>query len=116
MSRFSFCDVAALNLDRILWSPFAFQFRIHAPAAEAFIVHEFIVYNGAFCTIALFWLAFRWRQQTRRGLLIALFALAAVGFIWRWGATASSMPGWRSCPGCAISGRPPDTSCSFSSR
>src|SRR5439155_451425 len=55
-----------------LWSPFAFQFRIHAPASEAFIVHEFIVYNGAFCTVALFWLALRWRQRTRRCLLCAL--------------------------------------------
>jgi len=64
-----------------LWSPFAFQFRIHAPASEAFIVHEFIVYNGAFCTVALFWLALRWRQRTRRGLLIALFALAGISFV-----------------------------------
>ena len=33
-----------------LWSPFAFRFRVYAPPAEAQIVHEFIVYNGAFCT------------------------------------------------------------------
>ena len=70
-------SLSPLNLVQ-LWSPFAFRFRIHAPEAEALIVHEFIVYNGAFCTIALAWLAMRWRQQTRRGLLVALFALAAI--------------------------------------
>jgi hypothetical protein len=64
-----------------LWSPFAFRFRIHAPESEALIVHEFIVYNGAFCTIALAWVAMRWRQQTRRGLLGALLALAAISFV-----------------------------------
>lgn len=64
-----------------LWSPFAFRFRIHAPEAEAQIVHEFIVYNGAFCTMAMAWLAMRWRQQTRRGLLGALLILAAVSLV-----------------------------------
>jgi len=73
-------SLSPLNLVQ-LWSPFAFQFRIHAPASEALIVHEFIVYNGAFCTLALAWLAMRWRQQTRRGLLIALFALSVISFL-----------------------------------
>ena len=73
-------SLSPLNLVQ-LWSPFAFRFRIHAPEAEALIVHEFIVYNGAFCTIALAWLAMRWRQQTRRGLLVALFVLAAMTFV-----------------------------------
>ena len=73
-------SLSPLNLVQ-LWSPFAFRFRIHAPESEALIVHEFIVYNGAFCTIALAWLAMRWRQQTRRGLLTALLALAAISFV-----------------------------------
>ena len=73
-------SLSPLNLVQ-LWSPFAFRFRIHAPESEALIVHEFIVYNGAFCTIALAWLAIRWRQQTRRGLLGALLALAAISFV-----------------------------------
>jgi hypothetical protein len=73
-------SLSPLNLVQ-LWSPFAFRFRIHAPEAESLIVHEFIVYNGAFCTIALAWLAMRWRQQTRRGLLVALFVLAAMTFV-----------------------------------
>jgi hypothetical protein len=73
-------SLSPLNLVQ-LWSPFAFRFRIHAPEAEAQIVHEFIVYNGAFCTMALAWLAMRWRQQTRRGLLTALVGLAAISFV-----------------------------------
>jgi hypothetical protein len=93
-------SLSPLNLVQ-LWSPFAFQFRIHAPAAEAFIVHEFIVYNGAFCTMAFSWLALRWRQQARRGLLIALFALAAVAFVLAMGrygvvyAWLAQLPGLR---------------------
>ena len=73
-------SLSPLNLVQ-LWSPFAFIFRIHAPPAEQFIVHEFIVYNGAFCTVALAWLAMRWRQQARRGLLIALLAFAALSLV-----------------------------------
>src|SRR6202043_3042811 len=44
-------SLSPLNLVQ-LWSPFAFLFRIDAPPEERFIVHEFIVYNGAFCTCA----------------------------------------------------------------
>ena len=73
-------SLSPLNLVQ-LWSPFAFRFRVHAPEAEAQIVHEFIVYNGAFCTMALAWLAMRWRQQARRGLLTALVGLAAISFV-----------------------------------
>jgi hypothetical protein len=73
-------SLSPLNLVQ-LWSPFAFRFRVYAPASEASIVHEFIVYNGAFCTVALTWLAMRWRQQTRRGLLTALLVFAAISFV-----------------------------------
>ncbi len=77
-------SLAPLNLVQ-LWSPFAFRFRVYAPPSEAFIVHEFIVYNGAFCTVALAWLAMRWRQQTRRGLLTALLLFAAVSLVLAFG-------------------------------
>ena len=73
-------SLAPLNLVQLV-SPFAMRFRIHAPPSEAFIVHEFIVYNGAFCTIALAWVAMRWHEQTRRGMLTALLAFAAVSFV-----------------------------------
>ena len=73
-------SLSPLNLVQ-LWSPFAFRFRVHAPPAEASIVHEFIVYNGAFCTLSLSWLTMRWRQQTRKGLLAVLFLFAAVTLV-----------------------------------
>jgi hypothetical protein len=73
-------SLSPLNLVQ-LWSPFAFLFRIDAPPEERFIVHEFIVYNGAFCTCALAWLVVRWRQQTRRGLLAALLVFAGISLV-----------------------------------
>jgi len=77
-------SLSPLNLVQ-LWSPFAFRFRIHAPETEAFIVHEFIVYNGAFCTIALAWIAMRWRVLARRGLATALLILAALSLVLAFG-------------------------------
>lgn len=93
-------SLSPLNLVQ-LWSPFAFQFRIHAPAAESLIVHEFIVYNGAFCTIALAWLAMRWRENNRRPLSVALLVLAGIGLVLAMGryggvyAWLSQLPGLR---------------------
>jgi hypothetical protein len=81
--RLSF-SLSPLNLIQLV-SPFAFRFRVAAPPAEAQIVHEFIVYNGAFCTIALAWIAIRWRQQTRRGLLTALLVFAALSLVLAFG-------------------------------
>ena len=60
-----------------LWSPFAFEFRVHAPGEE-FMIHEFVVYNGAFCSLALAWVAIRWRELRHRPLVIALLGLAAL--------------------------------------
>jgi hypothetical protein len=68
-----------------LWAPFAFEHRVSAPPDEELIVHEFIVYNGAFCTIALAWIAARWRQQANKALLAALVGLAAVSLILAFG-------------------------------
>ena len=94
-------SLAPLNLVQLV-SPFAMRFRIHAPPSEAFIVHEFIVYNGAFCTVALAWLAMRWHQQARRGLLTALLAFAALSLVLAMGrygwlyAWLAQLPGLRS--------------------
>ncbi len=73
-------SLSPLNLVQ-LWSPFALRFRVAAPPDEAQIVHEFIVYNGAFCTIALAWLVMRWRELRRKGLLTALLVFAAVSLV-----------------------------------
>ena len=77
-------SLSPLNLIQ-LWSPFAFQFRVAAPPAEEFIVHEFIVFNGAFATVALAWIAIRWRELDHRGLLIGLLLFAAVGLLLAFG-------------------------------
>ena len=93
-------SLAPLNLVQ-MWSPFAFRFRVYAPPSEAFIVHEFIVYNGAFCTVALAWLAMRWREQTRKGLLAALLVFAALSLVLAFGrygglyAWLAQLPGLR---------------------
>ena len=61
-----------------LWAPFAFQFRVFAPLEDQ-QPHEFIVYNGALCTMALTWIAIRWRALTHRRLAVALLVFAAIG-------------------------------------
>ena len=70
-------SLSPLNLVQ-LWTPFAFRFRVFAPGEDS-IVHEFIVYNGALCTIAFSWIALRWHAITQRRLVVALLLLAALG-------------------------------------
>ena len=60
-----------------LWAPFAFQFRVFAPLEDQ-QPHEFIVYNGALCTMALAWIAIRWRALTHRRLAVALLVFAGI--------------------------------------
>lgn len=70
-----------------LWSPYVFKSRIYALPGEQ-LTHELSVYNGAFCTVALAWLAVRWRFLRRRSLARALLVLAALGLVLalgRWG-------------------------------
>jgi hypothetical protein len=61
-----------------LWAPFAFRSRVFAPFEEQ-NPHEFIVYNGALCTLALAWIAIRWRVLTHRRLAVALLIFAGIG-------------------------------------
>ena len=67
-----------------LWSPFAFRSRIYADSGE-FVPHELSVYNGAFCTVALAWLAVRWHELARRPLAAALLAFASVALVFALG-------------------------------
>ena len=64
-----------------LWSPFFFTTGTRAISIERFAVHEFIVYNGAFCTVALAWIAIRWRRLSHKNLTRALLLLATVSLI-----------------------------------
>ena len=63
-----------------LWSPFVFAHRIYA-SAEEFLVHEFGLYNGAFCTLSLAWVAVRWQSLERRRLLVALLIFGAFSLV-----------------------------------
>ena len=72
-----------LNLVQ-LFSPYAFERRIYAHPFT-FQVHESSVYNGAFCTIALVWLALRYRQLKRRRLAIALVVMAGISLLFALG-------------------------------
>jgi hypothetical protein len=62
------------------WSPFVFAHRIYA-SAEEFLVHEFGLYNGAFCTVSLAWVAVRWRGLERRRLVVALLIFGALSLV-----------------------------------
>ena len=94
-------SLSPLNLVQ-LWAPFAFEFRISAPPAEEFMVHEFIVYNGAFCTIAIVWALMRFRKLDRRTLLGALLVFATLNLLLAFGrygglyALLADLPGFRS--------------------
>ena len=61
-----------------LWGPFAFEHRVEAPLHEQWMVHEFIVYNGAFCTVALAWIAVRWSELRHRRLAMLLLAFGGL--------------------------------------
>jgi hypothetical protein len=92
-------SLSPLNLVQ-LWSPFAFHLRIVAPRSESQMVHEFVVYNGAFCTVALAWIAVRFRQLPQRRTAAALLVLGALGLLLAFGrygpyAWIAGWPGFR---------------------
>jgi hypothetical protein len=61
-----------------LWSPYAFSMRVFHDTADI-QPHEVALYNGAFCTAAIGWLAMRHRSLgTRRRLVIGLGCCAGV--------------------------------------
>ena len=64
-----------------LWSPFLFANRIRAISIERFATHEFIVYNGAFCTVAFTWLVIRWHALRQRHVVRGLLFLSAVALL-----------------------------------
>lgn len=66
------------------FSPYAFEQRVYAHPG-AFQIHESSMYNGAFCTIAVAWLAIRYRALERRRLAVALVGLAAISLLFALG-------------------------------
>ncbi|PYR74759.1 MAG: hypothetical protein DMF86_17580 [Acidobacteria bacterium] len=63
-----------------LWCPYVFPKRFYAPPGETF-AHELTVYDGAFCVIALAWVAARWRTLEHRRVALGAAALCAAGFV-----------------------------------
>lgn len=81
-----------------LWAPFAFEHRVAAPPQELFQVHEFIVYNGAFCTVALAWIALRWPALHRRPLALLLIAFGGLALWLAFGRHGGLYPALASLP------------------
>ena len=81
-----------------LWSPFVFAHRIYA-SAEEFLVHEFGLYNGAFCTLSLAWVAVRWRSLDRRRLVVALLVFGAFSLVLALGRYGGLYPLLAELPG-----------------
>ena len=68
-----------LNLLQLL-TPYVFPTRVYAVPDEL-IVHEFGVYNGALCTLAVFWCIGRWTALRSRGLASFAAMLSVVGLL-----------------------------------
>jgi hypothetical protein len=74
-----------------LWSPYVFTGRVYAEPAEQ-MVHELSIYNGAFCTVALFWLALRRHDSAERAVARLALALCAIGVVLALGRHGSVYP------------------------
>ena len=86
-----------LNLIQ-LWSPYAFASRAYTLPGEG-AVHEFSVYNGAFCTVALAWIIARWDSIAHRWLTIGCLGLAAFGLLMALGRFGGIYPVVSALPG-----------------
>jgi hypothetical protein len=69
-----------------LWAPYSWPSRVYT-VDEPPIIHEFALYSGAFCTVALVWLAVRFRALDRaaRQLALAALALGTVALVMAFG-------------------------------
>jgi hypothetical protein len=61
-----------------LFSPYLLSTWVYA-APEELYIHEFGLYNGAYCTIAGLWVLVRWRHLPLRHLVVFACALVLVG-------------------------------------
>jgi hypothetical protein len=68
-----------------LWLPSFFMTGVTAIPRERFAIHEFVVYNGALCTVALAWIAARWRALRDRPMVPALLLAAALALVLAFG-------------------------------
>ena len=68
------------------WSPYTWPSRVYT-VDEPPVPHEFAAYNGAFCMLAVVWLATRLRhlEPERRRLVLLLGALGAIALVLAFG-------------------------------
>ena len=90
-------SLSPLNLIQ-LWSPYAFATRAYTLPGEG-AVHEFSVYNGAFCSVALAWIVARWGSMGHRWLTIGCLGLAAFGLLMALGRFGGVYPFVSALPG-----------------
>jgi hypothetical protein len=83
-------SLTPLNLVQ-LWSPYTF----------GSVGHDFGVYDGAFCTVALAWLVVRWRALRRDRLILALLACATLTLLLALGPYGGVYPWLSHVPGLA---------------
>ncbi len=74
-----------------LWCPYVFAGRFYAPPSEPYM-HEFAVYDGAFCAIAFAWTLARWRRLEHRALAAGGVALCLAGLALALGAYGGVYP------------------------
>jgi hypothetical protein len=82
-----------------LWAPFFFATRVDTIRSERTVIHEFIVYNGAFCTLALAWIALRWDSLRRKRLVIALLLFTSLALLLALGRYGGVYAGLALLPG-----------------
>jgi hypothetical protein len=84
-----------LNLLQLL-TPYVFREGVHLAAGEN-AIHESVVYNGSFCTLALWWAIARRRQLPAPTVMwwaIALCALATVLALGEYGGVYRAVASW----------------------
>ena len=87
----------------MLWTPAVYSGYVATRAdtiqSERTVIHEFIVYNGAFCTLALGWIALRWDSLERKRLVIALLVFTRVALVLALGRYGGVYAGLALLPG-----------------
>ena len=72
---------------------------LYAPSSDEWFIHEFGVYNGAICTLSLFWIAARWSAIAHRRLAAWLFGLAVLALVLALGRYGGLYPMLAQVPG-----------------
>ena len=87
---------------RLIYSLPPFELvQIVSPYAMATVGHDFGIYDGAFCTVAIAWLFVRWPDLKRRDVVVGLLMFAAVALLLALGRHGAIYPLLARVPGPA---------------